>query len=228
MNESENNHPTSSAHTASTYISWILKGTLSLVVLAFEATQSLNFFDFLFPPEKWFEAYLGFGLTNVATLVYLWLFLKDADTELKKTVCMIMMLIGVLGGIATAGFGMSVEAYSRSGFSFTESDISFMILAIRILLLLHGLALLFYFAGDKIISTLGPESASRFVATSISVQDRNNDRRNDNQAKNQQSRPDLARQFNSEDLLLILEEVKRREKGSEKDRPENPTQAGKR
>jgi hypothetical protein len=131
-------------------IALILKVLLAAIVLIFLGSESIAFFTFVFPPEKWFMAYTGFGLTSGALLVYLYLFLYDADTDLKRVVALIMMGAGVLGELATAGFGMQVEAWSKSGYVMTESDFDFMVLAVQILMLAHAVALLAYWAGDSI------------------------------------------------------------------------------
>jgi len=127
-----------------------MKVILAITVLAFEMIESMNFFLFVFPAEQWYMSYLGFGLTSIAMLVYLYLFAYDADSKLKKVIALVMMVVGVIGGLATAGFGMQIEANARGGFTFTESDISFMILAVRLLLLAHAIALVGYFAGDLV------------------------------------------------------------------------------
>jgi len=124
---------------------------LAGVVLAFLGLQSINFFTFTFPPEQWFYAYLGFGLTSGGVIGYLVIFKNDADTHLKKTIAVVMLGVCVVGEILTAGFGMQVEALGKAGYSMTASDFKFMIMAVQALGLLHGLALLFYYAGDQII-----------------------------------------------------------------------------
>lgn len=127
-----------------------LKVLLAIVVLVFLASESIAFFSFIFPPEKWYLAYTGFGLTSLSFLGYMYLFLYDADTKLKKTVALVMMLVGLAGELLTAGFGMQVEAWNQAGYTMLESDIDFMVLAIQALMLFHGVALIAYWIGDSI------------------------------------------------------------------------------
>lgn len=132
-------------------IAMILKVLLAVVVLIFLGTESIGFFSFVFPPEKWYMAYTGFGLTSLSFLIYLYLFIYDADTDMKRVIALIMMAVGLVGELVTAGFGMQVEAWSQMGYVMTESDIDFMVLAIQALMLFHGIALIGYWIGDSIV-----------------------------------------------------------------------------
>ncbi len=136
--------------TVKKYIGMALKVVLGFVVIVFLGSESLNFFEYVFPADQWYMAYTGFGLTSGAMLVYLYLFLWDAESPLQKTVALVMILVGILGELATAGFGMQVEAWAKQGISLTESDFDFMILAVRLLMFAHAIALVVYFAGDAI------------------------------------------------------------------------------
>jgi len=131
-------------------IAMILKVLLAAVVLIFLGTESIGFFSFVFPPEKWYMAYTGFGLTSLSFLIYLYLFVYDSDSDLKRVVSLIMMGVGLIGELVTAGFGMQVEAWSQSGYAMTNSDIDFMVLAVQALMLFHGIALIAYWVGDSI------------------------------------------------------------------------------
>jgi hypothetical protein len=132
-----------------------MKMFLAVVVLAFMGLQSLNFFTFVFPAEQWFYAYLGFGLTSGAVIAYLFIFMLDADTSLRKAVAIGMMIISVLGEVMTAGYGIQLEAQIKTGIMLTQSDYDFMVMVVKLLGFAHGLALLAYFAGDKIIEAFG-------------------------------------------------------------------------
>lgn len=128
-----------------------VKILIALVVLAFLGLQSLNFFSFVFPSDQWYYAYLGFGLTSVGVVAYLIIFMTDADTALRKTIAITMMIVCVVGEVLTAGFGMQVEAWKNSGFQLAQEDYSFMILAVQVLGFAHALAMIVYFAGDEIV-----------------------------------------------------------------------------
>jgi hypothetical protein len=68
-----------------------------------------------------------------------------------------MMGVGVVGELATAGFGMQVEAWSKVGYIMTTDDIDLMVLVIRILMGIQGVALLAYFSGDQIVEMFQDE-----------------------------------------------------------------------
>lgn len=124
---------------------------VSAVVLAFLGLHSLNFFQFTFPPEQWFYSYLGFGLTSGGVILYLVMFMTESDTVLKRFIAITMLAVSLFGELATAGFGMQIESWKSAGFTLTESDFQFMIIGVQILSLCHGLAMVAYFAGDKIM-----------------------------------------------------------------------------
>jgi len=125
---------------------------LVAVVLLFLGLQSLNFFEFVFPADQWYYAYLGFGLTSVGVIFYLVVFKNDADTPMKRTIAAVMMIVCVIGELLTAGFGMQVEGFQNLGYSLTQDEFQFMIIAVQIMALAHGLALVLYFAGDDLFT----------------------------------------------------------------------------
>ena len=128
-----------------------VKMLLAVVVIAFMGLQSLNFFTFVFPPDQWYYAYLGFGLTSGAVIGYLIIFMVDAATPMQKAISIGMMVISVLGEVMTAGYGIQLEAQIKTGLTLAQSDYDFMVMVVKLLGFAHGLALITYFAGDKII-----------------------------------------------------------------------------
>jgi hypothetical protein len=136
-------------------IGGLVEFILAAVVLIYLGLHTINFFMFTFPPDQQYLAWLGFGLTGGALIGYLVIFMWAADTSLKKTVAMLMMLVSGIGEIAAAGFGMTIEAWTRMGWTMTEQDFDAMLLAIRVLAFAHALALVVYIAGDKIGEALG-------------------------------------------------------------------------
>lgn len=122
------------------------------IVMTFLGLQSINFFSFTFPPDQWYYAYLGFGLTSLGVLFYLVVLKMDADTALKRTVAAVMMIVCVIGEIVTAGAGMQVEGWKNMNYAMTPDDFKFMIIAVQVLGIAHGLALILYFAGDDLFS----------------------------------------------------------------------------
>lgn len=136
--------------TVKKWIALLLKGLLVIVVMAFLGRESLNFFTYMFPAEQWYMAYTGFGLTMGAMLVYLYLFLNDAETSLQKTVSILMVVFGIVGELTTAGFGMEIASWQKTGWTMTETDVNFMILVVRIMMFIHAVALIAYSFGDTV------------------------------------------------------------------------------
>ncbi len=143
--------------TVKKYIGAGIKIFIAAVVFAFLGLKSLNFFTFTTPADQWFYAYLGFGLTGGGVIAYLLVFMWDADTELKKTVAIVMLVICIVGELATAGFGLQIDTWEKIGYQMTESDFSAMILAVQLLGFAHAAALIVYTAGDAIGNAFGDD-----------------------------------------------------------------------
>jgi hypothetical protein len=133
----------------------IIKLALAAVVLVYLGLHTINFFSYTFPPEQWYLAWLGFGLTGAGLIGYLIVFLWDADSQLKKTTALLMILVCGVGEVLAAGFGMQIEAWAKNGWMMTEQDFNMMLLAIRALAFAHFIALTVYTAGDKIGEMFG-------------------------------------------------------------------------
>ena len=127
------------------------------VVAAFFAINSFRFWEWTFPPEQWYLAYLGFGLTGGAAIGYLFVFLWRAETSLRKTTALIMMLVCIVGELITAGFGIQVEIWKRAGYTLTQSDFDFMTLIVQGLGFVHAIAVIVYYVGDQIAAMFGDE-----------------------------------------------------------------------
>jgi len=127
-----------------------IKLSIGAVVLAFLGFKSYDFFLFTTPADEWYYALLGFGLTGGGVIAYLLIFLWDADTELKKTISIVMLFVCVLGELATAGFGLQVEAWRSAGYVLEPSDFRAMVIVVQILGFAHAIALIGYVAGDKL------------------------------------------------------------------------------
>ena len=84
-----------------------VKIALAAAVMLFLGLHSLNFFSYVFDVEKYYYAVLGFSLTSGGVVGYLVLFLKDAETKLKKVIALVMIVVCVLGEVFTAGFATS-------------------------------------------------------------------------------------------------------------------------
>lgn len=127
------------------------------VVAVFFAINSFRFWEWTFPPEQWYLAYLGFGLTGGAAVGYLFVFLWRAETSLRKTTALIMMLVCIVGELITAGFGIQVEIWKRAGYTLTQSDFDFMTLIVQGLGFVHAIAVIVYYVGDQIAAMFGDE-----------------------------------------------------------------------
>ena len=134
-----------------------IKITIALVVLAFLGIKSLDFFYFTTPADQFYYAWLGFGLTGGGLIAYLFIFMWDADTPLKKTVAIVMLGICLLGELATAGFGLQIDAWQKGGYELAQSDFDLMVRAVQLLGFAHALALLAYVAGDQLAEAFGDE-----------------------------------------------------------------------
>ena len=136
----------------------LVKIVIAAVVFAFLGLKSLEFFMFTTPPDKELYAYLGFGLTGGGVIGYLIILMWDADTVLKRFISILMLGVCVLGELATAGFGLQIEAWKNSGLALTEKDFSSMVIAVQLLGFAHAAALIAYYAGDVIASAFADKN----------------------------------------------------------------------
>jgi hypothetical protein len=137
--------------TVKKFIATGFKFAIAAAVLLFLGLESLNFFQYTAPADQPYYAYLGFGLTSGGVIAYMLIFLWDADTPLKKSIAIIMLVVCLAGELATAGFGMKINAWLKNGYTLTQEAFDTMILFVQVLGVAHGLALIGYFAGDQII-----------------------------------------------------------------------------
>ena len=136
----------------------LVKIIIAAVVFAFLGLKSLEFFMFTTPPDKELYAYLGFGLTGGGVIGYLIILMWDTDTVLKRFISILMLGVCVLGELATAGFGLQIEAWKKSGLALTEKDFSSMVIAVQLLGFAHAAALIAYYAGDVIASAFADKN----------------------------------------------------------------------
>ena len=135
---------------AKKFLSSTLKFILLFVVGAFLALHSINLFNFVFPADQQYLAWLGFGLTGFGAVVYLLMFLWEGATVLQRSVALAMAVVCSIGEVLAAIFGMMIESWEKAGFSLTENDFQSMLLVIGALSIAHFFALIAYFAGDQI------------------------------------------------------------------------------
>jgi len=132
---------------------------IALVVAGFMFTESMNFFYFAFPPEQQNVAWLGLGLTGGGMIAY-FVMLKTghANTPLKRYIVLGMIAVCTLGELATAGYGASVEMMKSANLTITPEGVKTFVLVIRILGLLHALALIGFLGGDDIAEALSDKN----------------------------------------------------------------------
>jgi hypothetical protein len=135
---------------AKKFLSSTLKFVLLAVVAAFLALHSINLFNFVFPADQQYLAWLGFGLTGFGAVVYLIMFLWERATVLQRTVSLAMAVVCSIGEVLAAIFGMMIESWKKAGFVLNENDFQAMLLVVGFLSIAHFFALIAYFAGDQI------------------------------------------------------------------------------
>jgi hypothetical protein len=128
-----------------------------IVVAAYLAINSLDFWIFVTPPDKPLVAYLGFGLTGGGMICYLAILMWRADTNLKKFISIGMLAVCTIGELLTAGFGMQIEGWKKIGLTFTAEEFATMTNVIQILALLHAAAMIAMIAGDALARALGDD-----------------------------------------------------------------------
>ena len=128
-----------------------------MVVAAFLAMQSIEFWKFVTPDDKPLWVWFGFGLTGGGMIAYLMIIMWRADTAFKKYIAIAMLAVCTLGELATAGFGIKIEGWRSAGFSLTETDFNSMTTGIQLLALLHAAAMIAFVAGDKLAEAFGDE-----------------------------------------------------------------------
>lgn len=140
-----------------------LKFIIAGVVAAFLAMHTVNFFQFIFPPEQVFYAYLGFGLTGGGLIAYLGILKWVSDTPLRKAIAITMIFVCAIGELAAAGFGMQVEGWRHIGKSFTAEELTMMIRVIQGLAFFHAMALILDLVGDEVMESFSGISFGRLL-----------------------------------------------------------------
>lgn len=146
-------------------IAFAAKVLVAGVVIAFLGIQSLNFFGYIFKADQQIYAILGFGLTGGGVVAYLLVLKWGAKNRLEKVVAALMLVLCVIGELMTAGFGMQVEAWSRQGLAFTQSDLDSMIWIVRVLGFVHAVALIAMVAGAEFAEAFQRDEAEAKPST---------------------------------------------------------------
>ncbi len=151
------------------YLALFGKVVISIVVAAFLALHTVNFFGYVFPADQQMYSYLGFGLTGGAVFVYILILKYGSPTNLVKSVALVMLVVSVIGELLSAGFGMQVETWKKAGFAMTQEDFSSMILVIQALGLAHAAALILMTVGDEVFALFEKSPAKPAAAPAPAV-----------------------------------------------------------
>jgi hypothetical protein len=138
------------------FFGYVAIGTITLGVLLFLGSHSLNFFQFTFTEDDAIYSWLGLLLTSGGVIGWLVVFEVLAKGAIQKGIALIMMVVGLLGEMATAVFDMRYAA-AYDTFTFTDAELGQMTLLIGILGAVTGLCLIAFFAGDHIIKAFGDD-----------------------------------------------------------------------
>lgn len=137
-------------------LGYIGMGVLIAGVAVFLGGHSLNFFQISFSKGQQAYAPLGLLLTEGGLFIWLGIFLWVAKSALQKGIALIMLLVSLIGGMATAVFDIYFETASGSiGYQLTIEEIKAMSMVIGALAVAHGLAMIGELAGNKIIEAFG-------------------------------------------------------------------------
>jgi hypothetical protein len=196
----------------------LIKIVLAIVVFAFLGLKSIDFFLFTTPPEKWYLAYFGFGLTGGGVIGYLIILMWDADTVLKRFISILMLAVCVIGELTTAGFGLQIEAWKKSGLALAQTDFDAMVLAVQLLGFAHAGALIAYYAGDTIAKAFRDDNKNGIPDWL--------EKKQNNQNQKQQNQPQRVFANPPEDVPSLTQKRPENERGDEKGNPDRPNQNG--
>jgi len=134
---------------------------MAVIVFWFMWSQSLEFFTFVFPADRWYLAWLGLGLTGGGLIGYFIILKRGrANTPAKRFITLTMLVVCLVGELAAAGFGMQVEAITKAGQKVNPEVIDLMVNVVRGLGLFHGLALIGFFGWDDIAAAWNDKNAN--------------------------------------------------------------------
>ena len=128
-------------------IAAIGEAILTIGVLIYLGKHSLNFFQETFKGQDEIFAWLGLLTTSGGAVIWLLAFLYKSETNLKKSISLLMVVVSILGEFMTASFDMYMNT---TGATWTPEDIRTMTYVIAGLGLLSALAAIGRVAGDQI------------------------------------------------------------------------------
>lgn len=130
------------------------------VVFSFLALLSWQFFTFIFQGDFQYYAPLAFGLTGGSALLAV-IIIKSghADTKIRKVAALAMLLVGTVGELITAGYGVQVEGLLKQGITTTTLEMTnAMANTIKALGFVHALILFAFYLYDDINAWFADEN----------------------------------------------------------------------
>ena len=159
--------------------------------------------------------FLGYMLTGGGFFLWLIIFLWMSPKQHERVVSLSMMIICLVGELATAIFNMYTKTMLDAGFAMTEGDIKTMYMLVGVLAVAHAISLIIKFAGQQIYQAFQDDDKDGIPNAF--------DRHDNRNRQQQQNRP--ARVFESESQNTAKQHVeaqgatKEQERGKDANRP---------
>ena len=173
-------------------IGYLAIAILTVTVAIFLGQHSVEFFMSTFSEENQSMGFLGYMLTGGGFFLWLIIFLWMSPKQHERVVSLSMMIICLVGELATAIFNMYTKTMLDAGFAMTEGDIKTMYMLVGVLAVAHAISLIIKFAGQQIYQAFQDDDKDGIP----NAFDRHDNRHDRNRQQNNQQRP--ARVFESE------------------------------
>ena len=191
-------------------------GMITLGVLIFLASHSLSFFKFTFTAQNQIYSWLGLLLTSGGAIGWLVVFETLAKTNLRRGIALTMMVVGILGEMATAVFDMQYSAQYGTGFQFKVEELNQMTMLVGILGALTGLALIMFFSGDNIIEAFTKDENKNGVPDWMEKKNKEQNQQQNQRPQQPSQQPQRQYASDAEELAQLqkrIEELAPKEQG---------------
>lgn len=149
--------------TAGEILGWAMGVGLFAVVLGFLGLHSLNAFYFIFKGEQEYLAFLGFGMTGGAMIVYLVKLVNSQKaSNLKRVIYFVMLMVCGTGEVLTSLFGMKLGAAESGTYVLPQETVNTFFLLVQGLGFLHFFAIVGELAGEQIAEMFNASSLVAF------------------------------------------------------------------
>jgi len=203
-------------------IGYLAIAILTVTVAIFLGQHSVEFFMSTFSEENQSMGFLGYMLTGGGFFLWLIIFLWMSPKQHERVVSLSMMIICLVGELATAIFNMYTKTMLDAGFAMTEGDIKTMYMLVGVLAVAHAISLIIKFAGQQIYQAFQDDDKDGIP----NAFDRH-DNRHDRNRQQQQNRPQQPRREFAEDeanVSNLAKNTANSERGAEKgDNTHRPT-----